>query len=99
MRGGGGGVAMIGPRLIPVVDDKQNDSRTQTHQHQHPNARVYVYVCTQAGFRKENILPNVAEWWANGNMIDNEKARWVVRVYNSCVHGYVVDNEKARFLP
>ena len=42
----------------------------------HTPATKQPYTRTQAGFRKENILPNVAEWWANGNMIDNEKARF-----------------------
>lgn len=36
---------------------------------------TYYQEKIKGGFRKENILPNVAEWWANGNMIDNEKVR------------------------
>jgi hypothetical protein len=34
---------------------------------------AYYQEKMKAGFRKENILQNVVEWWANGNMIDNEK--------------------------
>ncbi len=38
---------------------------------------MYYQEKTKAGFRKENILQSMAEWWANGNMIDNEKVgRW-----------------------
>ncbi len=36
---------------------------------------TYFQEKMKGGFRKENILPNVAEWWANGNMIDNEKVK------------------------
>lgn len=28
-----------------------------------------------AGYRVENVLPDVSNWWANGNVIDNEKVK------------------------
>ena len=39
------------------------------------------------GYRKENILQNVAEWWANGNMIDNEKVKAGTDKYYTQVWG------------
>lgn len=69
------------PVLVSPPYHSPSTHKRQQRQPQFDSAdgsmEAYYQEKTKAGFRKENILPNVAEWWANGNMIDNEKVRFV----------------------